>query len=315
MTLRILVSGASGFVGRAVCKEAKLRKLDVMAATRTDNQELGDIETFVVGNIDASTAWTAALQGVDVIIHLAARAHVMKETSLDPLEEFRKVNVLGTENLARQAAECGVRRMVFVSSIGVNGMQSIAGTPFTEKDSPKPHNAYAQSKLEAEHILNKISEETGLEVVILRPPLVYGDAAKGNLAWLVRILQSGLPLPFGSIQNQRSLIFLGNLVDALLLCAQHPAAAGQLFLVRDGQDVSTPELIRAIASSLGISPRLFPFPSMILRAAATLAGRKAVLSKLSGTLQINDDKIRKVLAWTPPDTLQSGMSKTFHTAK
>lgn len=311
MTLRILVSGASGFVGRALCKEAKLRNLEVRAAMHNNTQELDDVEAFVAGNIDASTKWTAALKGVDVIIHLAARAHVMKETSSDPLVEFRKVNVLGTENLARQAAECGVRRMVFVSSIGVNGTQSIAGIPFTEEDIPSPHNAYAQSKLEAEQSLIKVSEETGLEVVILRPPLVYGDAAKGNLAWLVKILQQGWPLPFASIKNLRSMIYLGNLVDALILCAQHPAAAGEVFLVRDGQDVSTPEFIRAVASALGVGARLFPFPPMLLHAAATMTGKKGVMPKLDGFLQINDGKIRERLGWAPPYTFQSGMANTF----
>lgn len=310
----ILVTGANGFISEALCEEASRRNIDVRGAVRNAliTTKVTAIPKIAVGDIDAKTDWSSALKDCDVVIHLAARAHVMKESAADPHFEFRKVNVLGTENLARQAVACGVKRIVYVSSIGVNGLQSAPGRPFLEGDAPNPHNAYAHSKLEAEQCLAKISKETGLEVVILRPPLVYGDAAKGNLAWLVRILKQGWPLPFASIKNLRSMIYLGNLVDALILCAQHPAAAGEVFLVRDGQDVSTPEFICAVASALGVGARLFPFPPMLLHAAATMTGKKGVMSKLDGFLQINDEKIRERLGWVPPYTFQSGMANTFH---
>jgi nucleoside-diphosphate-sugar epimerase len=268
--MKFLITGANGFVGRALCAELLRRGYSVRAAVRAAGKFAGDAEPVAVGDIDGATDWSEALCGVEVVVHLAARVHVMRETGADSLAEFRRVNVEGTANLARQAAGAGVKRLVYVSSVKVNG-ESTAPIPtlalplkgrvqnvFTETDAPSPQDPYGISKWEAEQILSRVSQETGLEVVIVRPPLVYGAGVKGNFAQMLKVLTKGIPLPLASIHNQRSLVYVGNLVDSLIACATHPAAAGQAYLVSDGEDISTPDLLRQLGAAMGHPARLFP---------------------------------------------------------
>jgi nucleoside-diphosphate-sugar epimerase len=310
MTLRVLITGASGFVGQAMCAQASRWGFVVRGALRKHGELLGSVEPVVVGEINDASDWVSALRDVNVVIHLAARVHVMRDNSDNPLEEFRKVNVAGTERLARAAAACGVKRLVYVSSIGVNGMQTTLGHFYSEKDTPNPHNAYALSKWEAEQKLSQVSEETGLEVVIVRSPLVYGAGAPGNFAQMLKVLAKGIPLPLASIHNQRSLVYVENLVDALILCATHPAAAGQTYLVSDGEDISTPELLRRLGTAIGRPARLFPCPTGLLKLAGRLIGKADQVERLLGSLQVESGKIRRELNWAPPYPLQQGLQKT-----
>ena len=308
--MRILITGASGFVGQALCKQAKRQNFDVRGALRKDNNLPLDVETITVGEINASTDWTNALLNVDVVIHLAARVHMMKDHSADPLAEFRKVNVQGTENLALQAARAGVKRLVFVSSIKVNGETTSGNTIYSETDSPAPQDPYAVSKYEAEQALQRIAQNTGLEIVILRPPLVYGPGVKGNFAQMLKVLKKGIPLPFASIRNRLSLIYVENLVAALLVCATHPAAAGQTYLVSDGLEISTPDLLNRLGSAMNHPARLFPCPPAFLKLAGHLIGKSNQIERLLGSLRIDSGKIRRELNWSPPRSLEEGLNIT-----
>lgn len=308
--MRSLVTGASGFVGKPLCAELLRRGHSVRAALRSAITPVEDVEVAAVGAIDGETDWTDALQGVDVVFHLAARVHVMKEAAADPLAKFLKVNLHGTENLARQAARAGVKRLVYVSSIKVNGEKTGATQPFTELDEPNPQDPYGISKWQAEQALLRIAQDTGLEVVIVRPPLVYGPAAKGNFPKLLAAIDKGVPLPLAGADNARSLVYVGNLADALIACATHPAAAGQTYLVRDGEDISTAALIEKIARALGRSNRSFYFPPRLLRAAAAALGRSEQAGRLFDSLRVSDAKIRGELGWTPPYTMEQGLCAT-----
>lgn len=314
MGLRVLVTGANGFVGTALCPALSQRGHVVRKALRVMHPAEASagqgMEAAVVGNMDAEANWSEALSGVDAVIHLAARVHVMRDTAKDPLAEFREVNVAGTERLARAAAAAGVRRFVYVSSIKVNGDATQGGRIFTELDRPAPQDPYGVSKYEAELALHTVARETGLEIVIVRPPLVYGPGVKGNFIQMLKVLGKGLPLPLSSVKNRRSLVYLGNLVDALILCATHPAAAGQTYLVSDGEDISTPELLRTLAASAGWHAHLLPCPPFLLRMAAKLAGKGAQADRLLGSLQTDSGKIRRELNWTPPYTLKQGLQAT-----
>lgn len=305
-----LVTGATGFVGRQLCDELARRGTRVRAATRTPAAFSGGIESVSVGRIDGQTNWTEALRDVDVLIHLAARVHVMNEDAADPLAEFREVNLAGTEQLARDAVRCGVKRVVYVSSIKVNGEETIGGHFYSESDVPAPQDPYGISKWEAEQALRKIAVETGLEVVIVRPPLVYGAGVKGNFAQMLRVIKSGIPLPLGAIRNRRDLIYSGNLVDALILCAIHPAAAGQVYLVSDGEAVSTPLLLRRLAGVLRVPSRVFSVPPSWLKFAGKMVGKSRQVERLLGSLQVDSGKIRRELNWKPPYSLQEGLEKT-----
>ena len=302
---RILVTGANGFVGWPLCVELVRREWQVSAAVRSANQSLH--ESVIVGQIDEQTDWTEALRGRDVVIHLAARVHVMHDVSADPLEEFRRVNVAGTERLARAAAESGVKRLVYVSSIKVNGEATQGDKKFSEYDTPDPQDPYGISKWEAEQALHRVASETGLEVVIVRPPLVYGAGVKGNFAQMLKVLGKGIPLPLASLENRRSLIYVGNLVDALIRCATHPDATGQTYLVSDGEDVSTSELLRQLAAAMKRPARLFYCPQMLLKLAGQLTGRAEQVDRLLGSLSVESGKIRRELEWVPPYTLQQGL--------
>jgi nucleoside-diphosphate-sugar epimerase len=309
--LRISITGANGFVGRSLCAQVVRQGYAVRAVVRKQGELLVDgVEFVVVGEINGATEWNTVLCDVDVVIHLAARVHVMCDDSDDPLGEFRKVNVAGTERLARVAAASGVKRLVYVSSIGVNGLLTDSGRPFSEMDSPHPHNAYALSKWEAEQRLLQVSKETGLEVVIVRPPLVYGIGAPGNFAQMLKALSKGLPLPLAAVENRRSLVYIENLADALILCATHPAAAGQTYLVSDGEDISTPDLLRQLGAAMGHPARLFFCPSLLFKLAGRLTGKSDQVERLLGSLQIDSGKIRRELGWVPPYTLQQGLSLT-----
>jgi nucleoside-diphosphate-sugar epimerase len=310
--MRVLMTGASGFVGQALLQRLKLSAdHDVRAALRRENPDLPTgTEIAVVGGLDVDTAWQEALSGVNVVIHTAARVHVMNDTLADPLAEFRRVNVEGTLNLARQAVEAGVRRFIFVSSIKVNGEDTPQGKPFTEDDTPAPADPYGISKCEAEEGLRQLAAGTGLEVVIIRPPLVYGPGVKANFLSMMRWLNKGVPLPLGAIRNQRSLVALDNLVDLITTCIDHPAAANQTFLAGDGEDLSTSELLRRMAAALGKPARLLPVPAWMLEVSAALLGRRAVAQRLCGSLQVDITKARTLLSWTPPVSVDEAMRKT-----
>jgi UDP-glucose 4-epimerase len=270
---------------------------------------LKDVEPLIVGSIDRATNWTEALREVDAVFHLAARVHVMKDTAVDSLAEFRKVNVLGTLNLARQAAAVGVKRFVFVSSVKVNGESTPVGQAFTEADEPNPQDAYAVSKFEAEQGLREIAADTGMAVVIIRPPLVYGPGIKANFAALMRAVQRGWPLPLGAVRNQRSLVALDNLVDFVVTCITHPQAVNQTFLVSDGQDLSTTELVRGMAHAAGVPARLLPVPVWALQAGATLLGKGDAVQRLCGNLQVDISKARQLLGWVPPVSVDEGLRR------
>lgn len=303
----VLVTGANGFLGRALLREMQRRAVAGRAAARCEVQGW---PTFRVGDIDGATSWRDALQGCDAVVHLAARVHVMKDRAADPLAEFRKVNVDGTENLARQAAQAGVRRFIYVSSVKVNGERTRSGHPFTADDAINPTDAYGQSKAEAEARLQALARETGMEVVVIRPVLVYGPGVKANFLSMMRWLKAGLPLPLGAIDNARSLVAVDNLVDLILVCLSHPAAANQVFLASDGEDLSTPELLRRTAKALGTTARLLPVPAALLQAAASLAGKSAAAERLCGSLHVDIEKTRRLLGWTPPVSVDRALRDT-----
>lgn len=308
--MKFLITGANGFVGKPLCAELLRQEQFVRAAVRAAVSPIENIAMAAVGSIDGATDWTTALCDVEVVIHLAARVHVMKDASADPLAEFLKVNLHGTENLARQAARAGVKRFVYASSIKVNGERTSETAPFTELDKPNPQDPYAVSKWQAEQALQRIAQETNLEVVIVRPPLVYGPGVKGNFISLLTAIDRGVPLPLASANNARSLVYVCNLVDALIACATHPAAAGQTYLVSDGEDVSTAVLVEKIARALGRNNRSFHFPPALLRAVATLAGRSEQIDRLFGSLRVSNKKICGELSWSPPYTLDQGLRAT-----
>lgn len=308
----ILVTGANGFIGRELCKRLITDGFNVRAAIRTTdkiNQMPSGVISVQVGNNFSKTDWPSVLDGIEGIVHLAARVHVMQEQSSDPLSEYRRVNFLGTENLACQAASAGVKRFVYLSSIKVNGEGRIE--PYKESDEEKPKNPYAVSKLEAEVKLQEIAVGTTLEVVIIRPPLVYGPGVKGNLVRLKGLIAKGIPLPLASIKNRRSFIYIGNLVDSIVTCLRHPKAAGEIFFVSDFEDLSTPELIRQLAISMGKKARLFPFPVYLLNYAGKLTGKSDAIDRLVGSLCADTQKIRKELNWKAIFSLQEGMRRSF----
>jgi nucleoside-diphosphate-sugar epimerase len=303
---KVLVTGASGFIGRALVGMLEASRCNVVGAVRRPIDARWAVPSPCLGG-DAD--WRAQLEGRTVVVHAAGRAHVLNDSVADPLREFRLVNVSGTLQLAEQAAATGVRRFIFLSSIGVNGLSTAHGSSFSEVDQPNPHNAYAFSKWEAEQGLLRIAAETGMDVVTIRPPLVYGPDAPGNFGSLMRWLQRGVPLPLGAIQNQRSLVALDNLVDLIVTCLTHPAAANQTFLVSDGEDVSTTELLRRMGQAMGHPARLVPVPVGLLKLVATMLGKRDVAQRLCGSLQVDIEKTRRLLDWTPPLSLDQGLKK------
>ena len=302
---RVHITGSHGFVGNALFQRLRAEGCDPLRVSR---QALRPSE-LAVGEIDLTTDWSKALIDGAVVIHLAARVHVMHDTEADPVTAFRVVNLQGTLNLARQAAAAGVKRFVFISSVKVNGEFTLSGRAFNEVDTANPQDAYGQSKHEAEQGLRQLSADTGMEVVIIRPPLVYGPGVKANFAVLMRAVQRGWPLPLGAVYNQRSLVALDNLVDFIVTCITHPQAANQTFLVSDGQDLSTPDLIRRMARAMNRPARLLPVPVWALKAGALLLGKGDAVQRLCGNLQVDISKSRSLLGWVPPVSVDEGLRR------
>jgi nucleoside-diphosphate-sugar epimerase len=309
--MRVLVTGASGFVGRAlVARFAAEPGLVARAATRRDIELPHDVEVAHTGQLDAATDWSAALRDVDVVVHAAARVHVMRDTSTDPLAEFRRVNVAGTMALARQAAQAGARRFVFLSSIKVNGERTSRDRPFTAADAPSPRDPYGVSKLEAENALRELAEATGLEVVIVRPVLVYGPGVKGNFLAMLRWISRGVPLPLGAADNRRSFVALDNLTDLVATVLRHPSAANRTFLASDGEDLSTAEMLRRVGVAMDRRARLLPVPPAALRFAMRLLGKGPMAQRLLESLQVDIEPTRSLLGWTPPVSVDQGLRAT-----
>jgi nucleoside-diphosphate-sugar epimerase len=307
--IKVLVTGANGFVGQSLCKQLLQQDDFVRAAIRDLNKTVSASEKVLISDLDANTDWSLALQDIQVVIHLAARVHVMKETSTDALAEFRKVNVEGTVNLARQAVRAGVTRFIYLSSIKVNGEQTLPGLPYTAEDVPNPIDPYGISKQEAEIALRQLSAESGLDVVIIRPPLIYGSRVKANFYSMIRMLDKNVPLPFASIANKRSLVALDNLNDLIITCIKHSTVVNQTFLVSDGHDLSTPELLKRMAVALGKKVYLLPVPSALLVIVATILGQKAIAQRLCGSLQVDMTKTCEILAWQPPVNIEDALAK------
>lgn len=306
---KVLVTGASGFVGEALMFRLLVdKKFTAIAAARgiTRLNGLCPVELFDLTSAKA----LPSLNAVQVVIHTAARVHVMNETAVDALSEFRKVNVQGTLRLAQHAAESGVKRFVFISSIKVNGESTAPGKPFKADDQPNPQDPYGVSKHEAEEALKQLGHDTGMEVVIIRPPLVYGPGVKANFLSMLSWLNKGIPLPLGAIRNRRSLVAIGNLVSFIVTCIDHPAAANQTFLVSDGEDLSTTQLLRRLSTVLGKPARLIPLPEWLLKLAASAMGKQAVVQRICGSLQVDINKNRELLGWTPPVNLDKAMRQT-----
>ena len=304
---RVLVTGATGLVGSALCRTLARSGYRVRRALRT--RAPAGYDDVVVGDIGADTNWSAALAGVDAVVHLAARTHVLEKRDAKAAAAYQRVNVGGTRRLAEQAAAAGVRRFVFLSSVKVNG-EATSGRGFQETDPPCPENPYGRTKREAEDLLFALARESALEVVVIRSPLVYGPGVKGNFERLMRYVARRFPLPLGSVDNRRSLIYVGNLADAILKCLERVEANGRVYLVSDGEDMSTPELLRAVGHALHVEPFIVPFPVAWLRGLAGMTGRSAELARLAGSLVVDTTRIRRELGWTPPYSAADGLRAT-----
>ena len=306
--MRVLVTGATGFVGRALVPMLTQAGHDVTITVRygPSADHLKNVRLQNIGEIGPETNWQEALKNIDAVIHLAGRAHVMTESESDPLAAYRRINRDGTKRLAEAAADAGVKRMVFLSSIKVNGERTSI-QPYRESDTPQPEDAYGQSKWEGEQALRDVP---GLETVVVRTPLVYGPHVKGNFRSLLNICARALPLPLGGLQNSRSLIYVGNLADALITCLTHPKATDHLYLVRDGDDVSTTALIKSTAQALGKKACLFPAPRILLRIGGAVTGKSGMASRLIESLEIDDSAFQRDLDWTPPFTMVQGLTET-----
>ena len=309
--IRVLVTGGNGFLGRAIVKALMIgRDFNVAALIRGAGFEL-DVPFFRIDEMDGITSYLSILNDVDVIVHAAARNYVVSDKSIDPLAEYRRVNVEATVNLARQAAAVGVKRFVFISSIKVNGESTPLGKPFTATDVPHPEDFYAVSKLEAEQALLQISADSGMQVVIIRPPLVYGPGVKGNFASMMRIMAKGLPLPLGAVDNRRSLVGLDNLLSVIIRCIDHPVAAGRVFLVSDGEDLSTTQLLQRLAASGGYKTLLIPVPVWFLQLAARMLGKRDVAQRLLRSLQVDIEETCRLLEWRPVYSVNEGLAKIY----
>lgn len=306
---QVLVTGANGWVGHHLTTRAKEMGWSVRGAVRMPMMARESDNVVSIGDLDGNTDWRNALLNCRVVVHCAARVHMMQEKSGDPLREYRLVNVDGSLNLARQAAQAGLKRFIFVSSIKVNGEHTLPSRPFRADDRPAPQDSYGISKMEAEQGLLDIARQTGMEVVIVRPPLVYGPDVKANFASLMRAVRLGVPLPLGAVNNQRSLIGIDNLVDFLIKCIDHPMAANEIFLVSDGHDLTVPELVRGLATAMEIKARLLSIPVPVLQICGNFLGKRDAVNRLCENLQLNIDKARHVLAWNPPISISEGLRR------
>lgn len=308
--MRVLITGASGFVGgRLVSVLAEQTSFDLYAAARRDILNC-PATVRTVEDFSSEANVLPLVEGIDVIVHAAARVHIMNDHSLDPLDAFRKVNVDGTLNLAHAAASAGVKRFIFISSIKVNGEGTKKGSPYTAADTPAPIDPYGVSKLEAEQALQNLALATNMEVVIIRPVLVYGPGVKANFLNMMRWIKKGIPLPFGAIDNLRSLVFIDNLVDLIKVCIEHPGAANQIFLASDGEDVSTTQLLRKMAVALNKTPYLLAVPSYLLEWGGLLLGKQSLSQRLCGSLQVDINKTKELLGWRPPVSIDQALRDT-----
>jgi UDP-glucose 4-epimerase len=306
----LLLTGLNGFLGSAL--SSRLEK-EGNFKIRYIVRKLSGISSsniIAVGDINGTTTFPGVFDEVSVIIHAAARVHVMSEDSSDSLNEYRKVNVEGTKNLALQAAAAGVRRFIFISSIKVNGESTTRSVPYVETNTPAPEDHYGQSKFEAEEALKKISDESGMEIVIIRPPLIYGLGVKANFLRLMKLAITPFPLPFGLVGNHRSMVYVGNLVDFIIQCIDHPKAVNQTFLISDGEDLSLKSLVTHIRSSIGRSANLLPVPFFLFKTLGILTGKRDVIDRMVGDLQVNSSKARTLLDWVPPYTVEEGITAT-----
>lgn len=308
----VAITGATGFVGCSLVNRLVVeRERTVLALIRSSScDKIFGAKYLAVGELSPDMDWINVLYGVDSVVHLAARVHVMHDNVSDPLDEFRRVNVFGTLNLARQAALAGVRRFVFVSSVKVNGEGTVLGHPFSADDKPDPQDPYGISKHEAEVGLRELALSTGMEVVIIRPPLVYGPGVKANFASMMLWLTRGIPLPFGAVHNKRSFVALDNLVNFIVTCLDHPVAANQTFLVSDGEDLSTTALLQRMGLALGKPARLVSLPAGFMQVAANLLAKGDIAQRLFGSLQVDSSKARDLLGWKPVVTVDEALQKT-----
>ncbi|MFC3907947.1 NAD-dependent epimerase/dehydratase family protein [Legionella dresdenensis] len=309
--MRLLVTGATGFVGRELISLLSKQDFEINMTTRSPEKlAMGsNIHVFPGINLSEQTDWQPALTGCDIVVHLAARVHILNDSAANPLEEFRAVNTAGTINLAKQAAAAGVKRFIFVSSAHVLGNQST--NKLLDESAPyAPHTDYAISKMEAELELKALAAKTNMKLVIIRPPLVYGSEVAGNLQRLMWLLTTGIPLPFANAVNKRSMIASANLVDFISVCITHPNAANETFVVTDNQDISTAQLIRLLAKGMGIKPRLFAFPIFLLRTSCKLLKCKMLFNQLYGSLQLDATKSRELLQWQPPVEVERALFLT-----
>jgi nucleoside-diphosphate-sugar epimerase len=307
----VLVTGADGFIGKALCRRMLDEGWNVRGAIRSVEKKESlpnGVDAIEIGSIGPDTRWETALKDIEAVVHLAAQLNFKKHDSVETISLYRKTNVIGTIHLAKVAESMGVRRFIFLSSIKVIGEEK-AG-PYTEKDKPIPIGPYGMFKLEAEEFLEEFNSCTSLEVVVLRPPLVYGPGVKGNFLKILKLVDKGVPLPFERVENHRSLIFIDNLIDAIITCLKHPDAAGEKYFVSDAEIVSTPEFIRRIAASLGRPARLFSLPPKLLHRVAKFAGMSETAMRLLDSLVVDTSKIRNELGWIPPYTQQEGLSLT-----
>jgi len=310
--VKILLTGATGFVGQRLTTELLEKKYSIVASVRKQSTNLPEnIRQDIVGDLSQNTEWGEALHNIDVVIHAASRVHVMKEASLDidPLTDFRRVNVDGTLNLVQQSITAGVKRFIFISSIKVNGEMTSLGHPFTAADSISVKDPYGLSKYEAEQGLLELAKNTDMEVVIVRPPLIYGPNVKANFQSMIRWVNKGVPLPFASVRNQRSLLALDNLVDFIICCIYHPKAGNEVFLISDNEDVSMTELLQKIAKALGKRPRLFPIPVKLVWFLAKMIGKGDLCNRLFGSLQVDSSRARDLLGWKPVITMDEQLKK------
>lgn len=309
--MKIAVTGATGFVGSALLNTlAAICSYELVGLSRSENNSFpSGVHHLLIGDLVSQKDLVQKLQGVDVLIHTAARAHIMNDKAPDPLAEFRQVNMAATLNLAHQAAEAGVRRFIFISSVKVNGEQTEPAQRFTAEDIPAPKDPYGISKWEAEKGLKNIALETGMELVIIRPALIYGPGVKGNFVSMIRLLEKGLPLPLGAIHNKRSLLALDNLLDFIITCIEHPKAANQVFLASDGEDLSTSDLLYGVATAMGKPSRLYPIPAGVLQLVANLLGKQDMANRLLGSLQMDISKAQELLGWSPPISVNEGLKR------